>query len=626
MKWIKIVSVSLGALLAVVIFLAVFGVPARVLAISLSRQFEASSGLRLQVGGFAKLALLPELGLILEDVSVEDAGSGQQVFSTKRVRYGIALSSLVRGQIRVTDVALTQSTLRFGRWSGGAVRGPATARPTEVAAARGESLAHMFALEQLSADDCTLIVDDGRDRAELRLDSVRLNSALSPSNDRLSLKIDARSGANAVQLRVTADSPALLLEEKPVRVEATIETNGALQSSAAIAGNVQLSGPVLRMDAIDGTFDRGRVGGSLSVSFARAKPFVDANIDVERLDLTDAAPSARRPRAAEPKVEAGGGKADVGRDDRWSDRTIGFTGLRMFEANARIAAREIVLDKVHLGPANLEATLLEDKLSIVLQRSELYGGQGTGELTVDASKQVPGLSLRLDLSGLNVLPILSDAADFQYVEGRGGAKFDLKATGESPLRIVSTLEGTASFLFENGDLRGLNIPRMLQSLLETVLSGWQTNASDRTKFSTFGASFRIKEGQARTDDLRFAGPFVRVTASGTANLVEQTLDFRLDPKLVTSPGGQASGAESWSPGVQVLAQGPWSKPQIYADLPGILTNPAAALGKLRPGEKNSPALPGAGADSLLKTLDELIGGRGGGGGLGDQLKRLQPPR
>src|SRR5271167_2358918 len=122
MKWIKIVTASLGALLVVLIFLAVFGVPARVLALSLSRQLEASSGWRLQIAGFVKLALFPQLGLIVEDVSVEDAATGEQVFSTKRARYGIALNSLIRGQIRVTDVALTQPTLRFARRSPGAIR------------------------------------------------------------------------------------------------------------------------------------------------------------------------------------------------------------------------------------------------------------------------------------------------------------------------------------------------------------------------------------------------------------------------------------------------------------------------------------------------------------------------
>jgi len=634
MKWIKIVFVALAALVAVVIFLAVIGVPARVLALSLSRQFEASTGLRLQVGGFAKLAVVPELGLVLDDVSVEDAASGQQVFSAKRARYGIALGSLLRGQIRVTDVALTQSTLRLGQWRGRTAPEPAASRPSDGTAARGDNVAQMLALEQLTADDCTLIVDDGRERAELKLDSVRLNSMLLTANDRLNVKIDARAGTNAVALKVTVDSPALLPEGKPARVEADIETTGAIQSAAAIKANVQFSGPVFKMDSIEGTFDRGRVGGTVSVSFARAKPFVDADIDVERLDLTDLAPPARPPRAAEsnaapsgaatPQAGSGAAAPQAEGGAHWSDRPISVTGLRMVEANARIAARQIVIDKVHLGPANLEATLLEDKLSIVLPRSQLYGGQGTGELTLDASQPMPAVALRFDLSGVNVLPILSDTANFEYVDGRGGAKFDLKAAGASPLQIMSGLDGTASFLFEDGELRGLNLPKMLQSLLETILSGWDTNASDRTKFSTFGASFRITDGQARTDDLLFAGPFVRVAGSGTANLVEQTLDFRLDPKLVMSSGAQASGPKSWSVGVQVLAQGPWSKPQIYADLPGILKDPAAALGKLRPGEKGLPGLSGGGADSLLKTLDGLMGGRGGN--LGDQLKRLQPPR
>jgi AsmA protein len=215
------------------------------------------------------------------------------------------------------------------------------------------------------------------------------------------------------------------------------------------------------------------------------------------------------------------------------------------------------------------------------------------------------------------------------VDGRGTAKFDLKSSGESPLALVSGLEGTASFLFQDGELRGLNLPQMLRSVLETILSGWQTNASERTKFSTFTASFRIKDGQARTEDVRFNGPLVRVNATGTANLVDQTLDFRLEPKLVTSAGAQGSGAEGGSLGVAVLAKGKWSSPQIYADLPDILSNPAAALGKLKAGEKGGlpDMLGGGGAENFMKRLDDLIGGgRGGGGGLGERLKQFQIPR
>ncbi|HXW27271.1 MAG TPA: AsmA family protein [Xanthobacteraceae bacterium] len=609
MKWVKVASISLGLVLVGLAFLVIFGVPARILATSLSRQFEASSGLRLQIAGFVKLALWPQLGLVVEDVSVEDVGTSEQLFATKRVRYGIALMSLIKGQIRVTEVALTRPTLRFARRSPGVVRESGPARPAEVGPARGESLLRTFALEQLTAEDCTLVVDDGRDKTEVHIDAVRLDTSVSPSNDRLTLRLDARSGTNTVLMKATAESPALLLDGKPVRVEAAVEATGALQSPATIAANLQVSGPLVRLDGLDGRFDRGRVGGSISVSFARTKPFLDATIDLERLDLTDVAPAATNARPGAAGDE--GGNRAPGRASRWSDRPVSLAALRLFEANAKIGAREIVIGKVRLGPANLEVTLLDDTLTVVLPRAELYGGQGSGQLVADASKAVPTLSMQFDLAGLNVLPILSDAADFQYVEGRGGAKIDVKGSGESPLRVVSSLEGTAEFKFENGALRGISVPRMLQSVLETILSGWQTNASDQTKFSTFGASFRVKDGQARTDDLRFAGPFVRVAGSGTVDLIEQTLDFRLDPKLVGSPAGQGGGAESWNVGVQVIARGPWSKPQIYADLPGILSNPQAALEKLKPLEKNLLGPSANRPDSWLKTLDDLIGGARG---------------
>jgi AsmA protein len=560
----------------------------------------------LQIGGFAKLALFPRLGLIVQDVSVEDATTGVQVFSAKRARYGIALNSLLRGQIRVTDVALTRPTLRIGRWSGGTIREPSTTRADDERLARVGNMVRMFTLEEFTADDCILVLDNGQDMTELKLDAVHLNSSLAP-DDRLTLEIEARSRTNIVAARATVDAPDQLLAGKSVRVAATIEPRG-MQSPIAVAANVQVLGPVLRIDNAESTFARGHVDGSLSVSFARAKPFLDADINVEHLDLADVVPASTNGGYVGAQTSDDNEKANA--ISLWSDRPMSFTALRLFEADARIAARELVIDKVHLGQTALEVTLLDDELSVVLPRTELYGGDGAGELVVNASSQALDLSVRFDLSGADVLPLLSDAADFPYLVGRGGTKLDLKGSGESPLRIVSSLEGTASFLLENGEVRGIDVPNMLQLLLKTILSGWQTNTSDRTKFSTFSASFRAKDGQASTDDLSFAGSIVSVTGSGTANLVDRTLNLRLDPQLVSSATGQPGGPESWSIGVPVIVRGPWANPQIYADLPGIMINPADALGRLRPGEKNLLGPPGSRPDSWLKTLDQLIGGRG----------------
>src|SRR5262249_25814032 len=101
----------------------------------------------------------------------------------------------------------------------------------------------------------------------------------------------------------------------------------------------------------------------------------------------------------------------------------------------------------------------------------------------------------------------------------------------------------------------------------------------------------------------------------------QTLDFRVDPKVVLGPQGQGGSSDPAGLGVPVVIRGPWAQPQIYPDVAGILDNPQAAFDKLKTlggglfglldpqggggggGKKNR-------ADDLMKSLDQAIKGEG----------------
>jgi AsmA protein len=120
---------------------------------------------------------------------------------------------------------------------------------------------------------------------------------------------------------------------------------------------------------------------------------------------------------------------------------------------------------------------------------------------------------------------------------------------------------------------------MVRSVLDMILAGWQASESEETRFRTFGASFTVENGVARSNNVRFNGPFIVMTATGAADLRTQTLDFRAEPKLVASAG--TAGATPRGIGVPVVIQGRWSDPRIYADTPNILANPDGALRALR---------------------------------------------
>jgi hypothetical protein len=76
-------------------------------------------------------------------------------------------------------------------------------------------------------------------------------------------------------------------------------------------------------------------------------------------------------------------------------------GLRLVEASVNLSAREVLVDNVRIAPTVVKATLL--RVSVKLDSSGLYGGQASGELTVDRTKDDPSLGLQLRIDALPFL-------------------------------------------------------------------------------------------------------------------------------------------------------------------------------------------------------------------------------
>jgi AsmA protein len=161
------------------------------------------------------------------------------------------------------------------------------------------------------------------------------------------------------------------------------------------------------------------------------------------------------------------------------------------------------------------------------------------------------------------------------------------------------LSGAAKFEFADGAIRGINIAKTVRELTTGILSGWQENAVEKTDFATLEASFQIGKGQARTADLKLAGPLVRMAGAGTVDLPAKTLQFRVDPQLVASLEGQGGKTDLRGLGVPIIIAGPWAKPSIYPDIQGILKDPAAAYEQLNRLGGGLVSLPGAGRAGSL---------------------------
>ena len=593
MKLLKVAGLGLVGLFALAVLVLLFGVPAQPVIGYVSDQ-AAQAGYRLRAGP-SKLSLSRSLDLSIDDVHLTDAkDAGEDLLAAQQVRVGLSLLDLLTGNIRVSEIGVTRPVVRL-------TSGRKTAAGTRASDA-GAGGNRTVAIDRLVVEDGTLIMRDAREHLEGRIDAIKLTASL-PAQGPLSVDAEGKAGEQILRLKASANSASQIVAGKSTPFEAKLELPGLLKAPLSLSANLKAANDIVTIDGVRGALGSGRVSGSLSVDASRDKPYVDANLVFDRLELAPAA----EPRAAS-------------RNEPWSDRPIELGTLRVFDATVKLSARELVVENIQLAPAEVEANLSGGLLSVALARCDLYGGPLRGKLVVDAGTRSPRFGGSFQFTNVNALPLLTDAIGFDHLEGRLQGKLDVTAAGKSPAAIVSSVGGNAELNFTDGALRDVNVASMIRALSSQTLQGWQEKGTEKTDFTSLAATFQVANGQANADDLRLAGPLVRMTGKGTVNLVKRTLDFRVDPKLVLSLQGQGGPTDPAGLGVPVVIRGPWDAPQIYPDVAGILDNPQAAFAKLKSmggslfGLLNQPGSGGQTpkAEDVIKSLDQMI--RGGGDG------------
>ncbi|NVK34655.1 MAG: AsmA family protein [Rhodobacteraceae bacterium] len=345
------------------------------------------------------------------------------------------------------------------------------------------------------------------------------------------------------------------------------------------------------------------------------KPTVKANLVLSSLVLDPYLSTGSKASAAASGSSGGsssggssgasGGAPVAPSASGWDSAPIDFAGLNAVNLDVSIKTSEIRWDKLKIDQSALSAKIQDGMLTANLTDLKLYEGSGSGAVTLNGKAETPELTAQFSLGGAQALPLLKDAADFDWIAGTSRISFDVTSRGGSQKALVDALNGAAEFSFADGAIRGINIPKMVRSLSVQTLLGWQDSSNETTDFSSLSASFAIANGIATNSDLSLVGPLVRMSGSGTTNMPAQTLDWRVEPKIVASLSAEEqSDGELAGLGVPIIAKGSWAQPRIYPDITGILQNPQAAYKQLEQL--------GGGLFSILKD------GQGGQGNLAEQ--------
>jgi AsmA protein len=590
MRALKIAGAAFAAVIVILALLLVIGIPSGFLTSEIQALVERETGYRLTIAGSTRIGVWPQFNVTLNDVTLEnpadrDTSSRLTVGS---VQADVTLASVWAGRPQITELVIGRPVLSVPLLRERVRTANASAKP---AASASEHDGNALAIDRVTITDGAIVFSNLRDRVENRIDGINADAMIG-GDRKIKVAGSARAGERPLKFEIKATMPAPPIERQNIPVELTFDAPGVLQAPLSAKAEVRLKGAVVMINGLTGTSGDGAFNGWASVDVA-SKPLVKLDLDFQRLDV------------ATPKAPAASSQAS----QPWSNASVDLIGLNYVDAQLRVSAAELNLGDAHFAPVAIDAALANGVLKSGFPNLGAYGGQVSGQLTVDASSGNPTYALSSDLVGVRALPLLRAAADFDKLDGKLQAKIAVRSAGSSQRAILSNLGGTVFANFQDGAIRGLNVARMIRSLTSGTLSGWQETREQTTDLTQLSASFGIEKGRATTRDLNLVGPLVKMTGAGTIDLAAKTLALRVEPKLVMTTEGQRRASDPVGLGIPVVIDGPWAEPRIYPDMAGILDNPDAAYAKLK---------------EMGKGLFGPGGGLGGSGGNGqsDPLGKL----
>jgi AsmA protein len=292
------------------------------------------------------------------------------------------------------------------------------------------------------------------------------------------------------------------------------------------------------------------------------------------------APAGPAPAASPPKRRGHGA---------WSEAPIDFAILRWGDADLSLVVDRVLYRELETGQSELSLSLANNVAKLTLKDSLLYGGRGRGVLTFDASASEPAASGDLALDNVSYRPLLKDALGLEWLTGRGKMTLSLSGKGESERKIIETLKGKAELAIGSGEFSGIDVGKLLRAIEQAQFQRLEVAPQDKTPFSELAGTFQINNGVAETSDLRLIGPYMRLSGSGSSNLVERSADFSVRLKFAETAPSEGAVIKVSGLEIPMHVAGPWERLAFKPDLKGIATSEQASEAIRQIGKNlNSP--------------------------------------
>ncbi|MDO6548588.1 AsmA family protein [Pseudoalteromonas carrageenovora] len=623
----KIVGVILLLCIALIVA-APFLIPTDTIFNKVSEQVEKTTGRTLTINGDKTLSVFPSLKLELNDVHFAnmETGSREDMASMEQLAVHIPWFSLFGGEFKLDKFVINEPNILLETDKNGKANWQlfdAVAEQPQAQTESGEAikLPDNFDIElgEVAIYGGTFTYLDGQTGAKQQISDLELAILLPSLRKTLEVKGGITYMQERFELDITLDTPAKAIEGATFDVTQSLDSrlvdltfNGSIAQQGkdvkgelalsgdsvkelaawqgvdlnakqnafnafSVNGKMHFAGETFNLEELIATLDELEIKGKSELNLG-SRLAVNADIDLGMLDLNPYLPEAVA-KQQEPVSE----ESTAAQPIVWDDTNIDLSTLNALDANVVIRSSGLKANDIELGANQFTVALKNSVAKLSLDSFSAYEGTGKGVININAQNTPYKITTNFDLSGIDAQPLLTDAAGFDKLMGKGSLNWNLTTTGQSQKSFIDALNGKLGFEFADGAVKGANVAEMVRKGKElitgnlgAVSEGLDTGfeESEQTDFSALSGSFNFTNGVGNNTDLSLISPLIRISGEGDVDLPKTNVDYRLVTGIVDSIEGQGTTDDSTGFKIPLRIKGPFHDVGIKLDVSNALKDEA----------------------------------------------------
>lgn len=460
---------------------------------------------------------------------------------------------------------------------------PATPAPTEPAADNGVTLKSL-SIGGVSVTDAQVHVIDERQGSDsvFTLKSFKLGAldlgkfasvdyALNAALDGMTVASEGHG-----QLKISTDLKVFELKQLAMKTTAkgAALPTGSINNSFTVDATVDTNKSLVTTSLSKLVLNDITGDGKLDINYGGKVPHIDAKLALGDIDVanwlpaSDSSDAAAETKTAEPQ-NASAPAAATEPD---------LTGMKAVNANFELDVAGIKAAGLTTKDWKMVIKLSNGVMQLQQLSAALYDGSLMASATVDGRNKVAKYDFDTQIKSINIQHMLKDAANTELLAGT--ADINMQGNGSSliPDNIKKRLVANGNFAINNGALYGVNVPQMIRNAQAKLKGTFDeaNNDAKKTDFTSLTGSLKIADGVVNNPDLLMASPLLRLSGKGSANIVDQTLDYSLTTAIVKSLKGQGGAAMDELAGIEIplAIKGTFAEPKFSLDTEALFKNKA----------------------------------------------------